>query len=256
LEPQVGRKHFLRQKPKKLSEANYVNGAWAGAATASGGPYSGVIGYWYVPTVSKASEPQSSAPSYDSGHGIAYDSSSWVGIDGFDVTVASNDVLQAGVEQYVDTSGKAHYVAWYEWYGPVGPPPAYVDQTNITNLPVSPGNEIYVSVQYVSKTAGSIYIANVTTGQHFSLTLAPPPGATFSGNTVEWIVEDPDGGEGTNTALAKFSQVQFTNAIACTAAGGTNNPENDDTCNIETNGGKILTKVILGSNTVTVDFIG
>lgn len=255
-EPQVGRKHILRQALKKQKEGNYLGGAWAGAATASGGPFSGVIGYWHVPTVSKASEPQSSSPSYDSGHGIAYDSSSWIGLDGFDVTVVSNDVLQAGVEQYVDTSGKAHYVAWYEWYGPIGPPPAYVDQTNIANFPVNPGDEIYVSVQYVGKTAGSIYFGNVTTGKHTSFTLSPPSGATFSGNTVEWIVEDPDGGESTNTALAKFTPVEFTSAIACTAAGGTNNPQNDDTCNIETLSNKVLTKVTLGSYTVTVDFIG
>lgn len=256
LEPQIGRTHNLRQPLKKVTENNYLNGAWSGAATASGGPYNGILGYWYIPTVSKASEPASSAPSYDSTVGIAYDSSSWVGIDGFDITVTSNDVLQAGIEQYVDTSGKAHCVAWYEWYGPIGPPPAYVNQTNILNFPVAPGNEVYVLVQYVSKTAGSISMANVTTGQHFSITLAPPPGATFSGNTVEWIVEDPDGGEGTNTALAKFTQVQFTSAIACTAAGGFNNPQNDDTCNIETNGGKVLTKVALASDTVTIDFIG
>jgi hypothetical protein len=24
---------------------------------------------------------------------------------------------------------------------------------------------------------------------------APPPGAAFNGDTVEWIMEDPDGGE-------------------------------------------------------------
>lgn len=256
LEPQIGRTHILKKAPTKVSESNYLGGAWAGAATASGGPYTGVIGYWHVPTVSKASEPASSYPSYDSTVGIAYDSSTWIGIDGFDFTVVSNDVLQAGVEQYVDDSGNPHYVAWYEWYAPGNPPPDYIYQTNITNLPVKAGDEMYVSVQYVSKTAGSIYISNVTTGKYCSLTLAPPSGATFSGNTVEWILEDPDEGEYSNTALAKFTPVEFTSAMACTASGSINNPENDDTCNIETLGGKVLTKVALGNYTVSIDFIG
>lgn len=255
LETQVGKTHNLR-KIRKVSDGNYLDGTWAGAATASGGPYSGVIANWIVPTVSKPSEPASSFPSYDSTVGIDWDSSSWIGLDGFNATVVSNDVLQAGVQQYVDTSGKPHYVAWYEWFTAGDTTPAYVYQTNITNIPIRPGDEVSVSVQYMSKTAGYIYFGNVTTGKHTSVTLAPPSGATFSGNTVEWIVEDPDGGEETNTALAKFTPVVFSSAIACTASGGTNNPQSDDTCNIETNGGKLLTKVVLGNFTVTVDFIG
>lgn len=256
LAPQIGRTHQLRRAPTKTSEGNYLGYAWAGAATASGGPYTGVIANWVVPSVSKASEPASSAPSYDSTVGIAYDSSSWIGIDGFDFRVVSNDVLQAGVEQYVDTAGKAHYVAWYEWFTAGDTTPPYVYQTNIANFPITAGNEVSISVQYQGKTAGYIYFGNVTTGKYTSVTLAPPPGATFSGNTVEWIVEDPDEGEFSNTALAKFTPVTFSSAIACTASGGTNNPQSDNTCNIETLGGKVLTKVALGSYTVTVDFIG
>ena len=257
LEPQVGRKRILKQRPlKKAIDGSYLGGAWSGAFADSGGPYSGCIGYWVVPTVSKAAEPKSGPLSYDATLGIAYDSSSWVGIDGANFTITSNDVLQAGVEQYVDTKGKAHYVAWYEWFGPVGPPPAYVDQVNITSVSVSPGDEVVVYVNYVSKTAGQFYFGNLTTGLHFSLTLAPPKGATFAGNTVEWIMEDPDGGEASETALVKFTPVVFTNAIACTAAGGTNNPASDNTCNIQTTGGKVLTKVTTGTDKLTIDFIG
>jgi hypothetical protein len=257
-EPQVGRRHLLGKKaPRKISATNYLVGTWSGAATFSGGPYTGVVGFWKVPSVTRAPQPASAPGTYDAAHGIAYDSSSWVGLDGFDVSgVISNDVLQAGVEQYVDTNGNPHYVAWYEWFGNNGfPPPAYVDTTPIPTVPVSPGDEIYVSVQYVGKTAGSIYLANSTTGKHFAITLAPPPGATFSGNTVEWIMEDPDGGEDDGTSLAKFTPVTFTSAIACTAAGGTNNPQNCDTCNIETTSGTILTSVSVGSDTVTIDFV-
>lgn len=245
-EPQVGKMHILKKPPTKLSDGNYIGGAWAGAGTFSGGPWTTIVGYWKVPTVSKPTEP--------AGAGGGWDSSSWLGIDGMDFTIVSSDVLQAGVQQAVDSAGKASYIAWYEWYAPPTPTsPPYIWQTNIPNFPVSPGDQLYCSVQYVGKTAGTIYLANDTTGKHFSITLAPPPGATFSGNTVEWIMEDPDGGE-PGTALAKFTPVVFTSAMACNST--INNPNTDDTCNIETSGGKVLTKVILGSYTVTIDFTG
>lgn len=61
LEPQIGRTHNLRKPLKKGRDTNYNNGAWAGAATAKGGPYSGIIANWKVPTVSKPSEPASSS---------------------------------------------------------------------------------------------------------------------------------------------------------------------------------------------------
>jgi Peptidase A4 family len=255
LEPQVGKRHDLRTAPRKISDGSFLTYSWAGAATSSGGPYGGVAANWIVPTVSKPSEPASSAPSYDSSHGVGWDSSSWCGIDGYFV---SNDVLQAGVQQYIQVpSNKAVYVAWYEWYGPIGPPPAYVDQVNIGGFPVKPGDELFVYVSYVGKTSGSIYFGNNTTGQHVSLTLAPPTGVSFNGSTVEWIMEDPDGGEQTNTALAKFTPVVFTSAIACNASGVVvNNPQTDDTVNIETTGGKVLTSVTLGNDTATIDFIG
>ena len=42
----------------------------------------------------------------------------------------------------------------------------------------------------------------------------------------------------------------------CTAAGGTNNPASDNTCNIETTSNKVLTKVTTGTDALTIDFIG
>jgi hypothetical protein len=248
LSPQVGKTHILKSAPKKITNSNYIGYAWSGAGTFTGGPWTTVIGYWKVPTVSKAPEP--------AGPGGGWDSSSWLGIDGMDFTVVSTDVLQAGIQQTVSSSGQTAYIPWFEWYAPPqAGSPSYIWQTNITNFPVSPGDQIYCSVQYVGKTAGSIYLANEATGKHFSITLAPPPGATFSGNTVEWIMEDPDGGE-PGTALAKFTPVVFTSAMACNSSSAINNPSSDSTCNIETTGGKALTKTTLGNYTVTIDFIG
>jgi|HubBroStandDraft_6_1064221.scaffolds.fasta_scaffold221224_2 hypothetical protein len=248
LEPQEGKTHVLRKALRKVSDQNFLNGAWAGAGI-RGGSWTTVIGYWNIPTVSKPSEPQ--------GTEGGWNSSSWLGIDGFDIGIVSNDVLQAGIEQRVSANGQASYVAWFEWFAPqqAGSPP-YIFQTNITNFPVSPGQQIYCSVQYVNNnTAGYIYLANETTGQHFPITLAPPPGATFKGNSIEWIMEAPDGGEPTS-ALPKFTPVKFTSAIGCGANSAVGNPQNGDTANVETVNGKVITAVKLGNDTVEIDFIG
>jgi hypothetical protein len=255
-EPLAGRTHNLRKPPRRVGNTDYVGGAWSGAGTFKNGPYTGIIGAWTVPTVSQPSQPPSGYGSWDQQHNIWYDSSSWVGIDGMAFTVTSNDVLQVGIEQYIDNSGASQYVAWYEWFCPYGPPPAYVNQTNIPTLSINPGDDIIAVAQYNSKTAGFIWIMNATTGTWFSRTLVPPLGATFSGNTVEWIMECPDGGEDNGTALAKFTPVEFTFAQAYNASGVANNPKDDDTCNIETESGKRLTKVTRGNHKVTIDYIG
>jgi hypothetical protein len=247
-ETQTGKTHVLKKPLTQVTDRNFVNGAWSGAGI-RGGKWTGVIGFWDIPTVSKPSEPQ--------GETGGWDSSSWIGLDGFDIGIVSNDVLQAGIQQVVSAGGQASYVAWFEWYAPAqAGSPGYIYQTNIANFPVKPGQQIYCSVQYVNNgTAGYIYFANETTGQHFSITLAPPPGATFAGNSIEWIMEAPDGGEPI-AALPKFTPVQFTSAIGCNASGAVGNPQSGDTANIETTGGKLLTKVAVGNDTVTIDFIG
>ena len=101
LEPQVGKTHVLKKPLKQVSDQNFVNGAWSGGGIRGGGPWTGNIGFWDIPTVSKPSEPQGTEP------GGGWKSSSWVGIDGFDVGIVSDDVLQAGVEQYVAPGGQA-----------------------------------------------------------------------------------------------------------------------------------------------------
>ena len=106
--------------------------------------------------------------------------------------------------------------------------PPYVNQVNIPNFQVNPGDSIWCSVQYVNnQTAGLIYFANETTGQNFSLTLAPPPAASFDGNSAEWIMEAPSGGL-PNSSLPSFTPVQFTNAFSCTANQVTGDPQNGD----------------------------
>ena len=139
------------------------------------------------------------------------------------------------------------------------PAPGYVYQTNISNLPIKPGDTVSCSVQYINGAAGQINFGNQTTGKHMSVTLVPPPGATFDGNSAEWIMEAPDGGEPTS-ALPNFTPVTFTSALACPAAGGTvGNPQSGDTftvVNSSVSPAKTLTSTALASLSVTISFTG
>jgi hypothetical protein len=244
LEVQFGKTHQV--KALKKTEAGYTSNNWSGGVLQGPpGSFTTAIGFWVIPIVGVPAEPQG----YEGG----WNSSSWVGIDGFFTT---NDVLQAGIQQRVDGFGNASYVAWYEWFVANSDPNQfpYIYQTNITNFPVAPGQTIYCSVQYVSNnTAGQLYLANDTTGDHFSITLAPPTGASFNGSNAEWIMEAPDGGE-PFAALPSFSPVRFTSAAACNNS-ATDNPLNGDFVNV-VNGNQTLTAVALGNDAVTIDFIG
>jgi peptidase A4-like protein len=243
MEVQFGRTHQV--KGLKKTEAGYTSNNWGGGVLQGpAGSFTSAVGYWVIPTVGIPPEPQG----YEGG----WNSSSWIGIDGFFTT---NDVLQAGIEQKVDPFGHASFVAWYEWFVSGGDPNQfpYIYQINIPNFSVAPGQTIYCSVQYVGNTAGQLYLANDTTGEHFSITLAPPTGASFNGKDAEWIMEAPDGGEPT-ASLPSFSPVHFTTALACNSS-TIANPQNGDYVNI-IGFGKQLTSVALGNDSITIDFTG
>jgi hypothetical protein len=244
--PQIGRTHHLKDTPVKQENTNsYLGTVWSGAGINTG-TWTTCLGSWVIPTVSVPPEPQ--------GQEGGWNSSSWVGIDGM---FTSNDVLQAGIEQRVNAGGIPSYTAWYEWYTPYVPgSPQYIYEVQIPNFSVQPGQMVYCCVQYVGTTAGSISFANDTTGEHFSITLAPPPGATFNGSSCEWIMEAPDGGEPTSS-LPRFTPVVFTGAIAC-APGDTAamTPGNADIMNITTASGQQLTNVTVNGETATITFTG
>jgi Peptidase A4 family len=245
LEPQPGRTHRL----KGLQQTNegFTSSNWAGGVLR--GQFVSAVGAWEIPTVSKPTEPQ--------GAGGGWHSSSWVGIDGFTKPgfVFSNDVLQAGIEQKVDAQGNPSYVAWYEWYvdGQM-PPPPYINQTNILNFMVSPGHSITCLIQYLNnQKAGQVVLTNGTTGRSFSLILAPPPGATFGGTSVEWIMEAPAFND-IVSALPNFTPVRFNPAVGCSQDGGAT-AQQGDTVDI-VNGNKTMTSVQLAPSSVTINFLG
>jgi hypothetical protein len=256
LEPQVGRTHVLRGV-KRLADGSFQSSSWAGAAVL--GNWTSVIGVWVVPTVSQ--------PLVQQGTEGGWDSLSWVGLDG---VYGSDYVLQAGVDQRVSPQGQASYVPWFEWYvpPPTNLPPGtptdqngyplkwiekypYIYRYNITNVPVNPGDTVFCSIQYVGGTAGNVYFANFTTGQHFPITLAPPCSAILSGNSAEWIMEAPDGGVPI-TSLPTFSPVVFTDAFCCDA-NVTGNPATGNIFNIEGVDDTFITSVTVGDLTCIIE---
>ncbi len=249
MDVQFGKSHQI--KSLKKDNTGYINSSWSGGVLQGDtGSFTSAIGFWVIPSVAIPDLPQGLA-------GGGWNSSSWVGIDGFHT---SNDVLQAGIEQAVDAAGNANYQAWFEWWKPDGDSSQfpYIHQTNISNFPVAPGQTIWCSVQYVgNNTAGYLYLANGSTGDHFSITLIPPTGADFSGRSAEWILEAPGDGEPT-TSLPSLTPVQFTTAFACNSAGQNSlNPLNGDYVNIvDPDTGQPLTEVVLDDDAVNIYFIG
>lgn len=194
-------------------------------------PWTSAAGFWKVPTVSRPDEPESK----DGG----WNSSTWVGIDGWN----QNDVLQTGTSQQVDSDGDTTYYAWYEWFGPdQDGSPDYIYEVKIKNFGVYAGQELFASAQYINgNSRGRLFLANVNSGDYFTIDLDPPPGVQFNGASVEWIMEDPDGGE-TDTSLAAFTPVEFTSAFGADAAGNSADPSKGFTAVIQ-RGSTTLTAV-------------
>jgi hypothetical protein len=207
-------------------------------------PWTTASGQWTVPSVSR--------PSWPLGSSSTWMSCSWIGIDGQGLI---NDVLQAGVEQDVDDSGNPNYHAWYEWFAPSADgSPKYRDQTKIDNFEVQPGHVIYCALQYINNnSAGRIFLLNTTTGQHCTIDLDPPIGATFNGASVEWIVEATAAGDdASQQAIPVFTPVTFTECEGFDALKTIANPKDGDITEIN-DGTRQMTNTTLSDRTVNVD---
>jgi hypothetical protein len=150
---------------------------WSGYI-ATGSQYTAVSAQWVVPTVQPSEASESSA--------------TWIGIDG----ATNTSLIQTGTSQ--DTSGgKTIYFAWYEILPALSVPVEYV----------SPGDEMKASVVEDSPGTWTIAIADLTSGQSVSKTVA------YSGpeSSAEWIEEAPSSATGQQLTLADFGTAQFTN---------------------------------------------
>jgi Peptidase A4 family len=150
---------------------------WSGYI-ATDSQFTGVSAQWVVPTVQPSRASQSS--------------STWVGIDG----VSNTSLIQAGTEQ--DTSGgTTTYYAWYELLPALSIPVEYV----------SPGDEMKVSIVEDSPGTWTIVIADLTSGQTVSESVAYSTPQT----SAEWVEEAPTSATGHLLTLADFGTAQFTN---------------------------------------------
>lgn len=136
-----------------------------------------VIGLYVVPIAEQALGTCTGGTDYEA---------TWVGIDGW----GSNDVLQGGVtaeascfDWWGAVSRSSAYYAWYEWY-PAG-------SVQISNFPVSPGDDIWSEVVATSSSTGYLYMTNLNTNYSVQLYFSAPPGTNLIGNSAEWVVERP-----------------------------------------------------------------
>jgi Peptidase A4 family len=148
-------------------------------------PKTYVYGSYIVPTAQQAFGTCSSTEVY---------SSQWIGIDGLN----SSDVFQAGSEADATCSGgvtNAYYAPWYEWYPN--------SEVRITNFPISPGDLISLYIWNTSTTKGDFYMVDQTTNSYTTLSFKAPHGTTLQGNSVEWILEQPQVG-GSLSSLTNY----------------------------------------------------
>jgi hypothetical protein len=157
-----------------------------------------VTGSWNVPAVSGSTVG-------------TVDSSTWIGIDGFD----GGTVEQIGTEQDV-VNGAPVYRAWWEMYSSGDQQPEQI----INSMTISPGDSISASVQYITSgpQAGLFHLVIVDNSRaNDAFDIYESSSATQSplaeGSTAEWIMEAPSVG-GQIAQMPDFSTVDFTNATA------------------------------------------
>lgn len=134
----------------------------------------GVQGGWIVNTVVATSSAQEM-------------SSTWVGIGGW----GTPDLIQAGTSAYLPAGGAAEYFAWWEVL-----PFAAVSVSLSPASAISPGDQIYVAIEYEGTTSTgqewSFQISDVTTSSSWSDEILCGSGCTQSEfGSADFIQESP-----------------------------------------------------------------
>ncbi len=151
--PQAG------QMSSRLQALAYSSN-WAGYAISKIGTSQvlDIWGQWTVPTVSSSSP----RPAY---------SSAWIGVGGFN----TQDLIQTGTAQEIDSSGNMRYYAWYEIL-----PASLVSVFN-----VNPGDIMNATIQYQGSGQWHVVIHDLTTPNGWDQTISYA--SSFS--SAEWIFE-------------------------------------------------------------------
>lgn len=192
-----------RRRPRPEGVPNPSDN-WCGAVVfpSTGDSFQSISGSWVVP--SAVAPPQIGVGATGFACGI------WVGIDG--AFSSSTDLLQVGVQAYENTS----WYAFWQWV------PDDL-QWQITNFPVSPGDNVLVVLctSGAGSTTGGLFWVNYATGGMVNVAygrlgaLRAPPETKLAGNCAEWIVEAPYYAGGP-TSLANFGSVTFMDCQAVT----------------------------------------
>jgi len=156
--------------------------------------------------------------------------SAWNGIDGW----GSPDVLQAGIEFDAYCSGSArssYYSAWYEWY-PYG-------EVRIGNLPIAPGDDLFVEVWHTSSTQGYAYLVNYNNNQSVEIGFTAYPGYPLVGNSAEWVVERPTV-NGSLANLTNYIMDPLWDAYAYTESSAFFNVNEATPVDMEDNNGNVI----------------
>ena len=171
---------------------------------------------------------------------------STVAIDGYKTT----EIAQAGVEFDAFCSGSstsAYYSPFYEWY-PSG-------QVRVTNLPILPGEDFFMSVHVESATSINVEIGNLTQGIFFGVDVTAPAGTKAVGNSAEWITERP-GGSTSEIVLDNFAANAYWSATAVTAKGSKSHPGSSSSKEVtmqDRKGKNIAVPTHLGSSAFVVE---
>ena len=124
--------------------------------------------------------------------------------------MATNDLIQVGTEETVDTDGTINAAVFYELL-----PDAPHYPITIT---VSPGDQMSASLTETTEDSWLINISDLATGESYTKTVT----YTSSHSSVEWIEEDPSFNDDTLVPFDNFGTVIFTGASS-TGNGTTGN---------------------------------
>jgi hypothetical protein len=133
-------------------------------------------------------------PTVDERSALGSADATWVGIGG----VTSDDLLQAGTQATVDSSGQVTYSAWVE---------ALPQASRTVPLDVNPGDAITVTLTQQAGGTWQVSILNQTTGQRYQRVVQ----YNSSLSSAEWVEEAPAAvSAGVRIVpLDNFGQVQF-----------------------------------------------
>lgn len=171
------------QTPCSNTPGQYASSNWAGYFR-TGCTFTAVSGKWTVPTATTTSTTDTTVDA------------TWIGIGG----VSTNDLIQVGTEETVDTEGTINAAVFYELL-----PDAPHYPVTIT---VSPGDQMSASLAETTQNNWLISISDLTTGKSYTKTVT----YTSSYSSVEWIEEDPSFTDGTLVPFDNFGTVTFTGA--------------------------------------------